>query len=324
MFRFWKRKPRTLVLGQQWADAREAERERVASEPTLPSPMPKDTYPANQGVVLASLNPKPLPLDVELKDLCRGAAALDAESHRKLRHAISMEEFYTLLAFSRRLALFAIRAKSPEGLREAVEAVALIEIARVDFRDVSIALGVLAYAYARIGRSPRPFFEDASKRADPQVAEMLREQAQQSLAGKKLSDLTFLEEVSTKYGPGFVSHGFEAYAPTVDMVSMAVEIAELFEADKYGPMGIQIATTLPPVWLRSAGEAAVRSALEGAPAGASVSGFLRSEFRPQEEGHSVLVFLVECVDETRASKLESQIVHQVFQRRCDVPWRVER
>lgn len=303
MLRFWKRKPRTLVLGQQLADARKAENERVASQPTLPSPMPKDTYPAIE-CVLEMFNPKSLPLDLELKELCRRAAALDADAHAKMRHAISMDEFYTLLAFSRRTALFAIRANSPEGLREAVEAVALIEIARVDFRDISIAVGVLAYAYARVGQNPRPFFEDASKRADPQVAEMLREQARQSLAGKKLSDLSFLEEVSTKYGPGFVSHGGDAYSPTVDLVAIAVEIAEMLEADKYGPVGIQIAMTLPPVWLRSAGEAAVRSALEGAPAGASVSGFLRSEFRPQEEGHSVLVFLVECADGARASKLE--------------------
>jgi hypothetical protein len=301
--RFWKPKPPTLVIGQQLADARKVERERVASEPSLPSPMPKDTYPADEGV-LASLNPKPLPLDIELKDLCRRAAMLDADTHERMRHAISMDEFYTLLAFSRRMALFSIRGKSPEGLKEAVEAVALIEIARVDFRDVSVALGVLAYACTRIGQSPLPLFEDASKRADSQVAEMLRQQARQSFVGKKLGDLSFMEEVSTKYGPSFVSHGFETYSPTVDLVAIAVEIAELLEADKYRAIGIQIATTLPPIWLRSAGEAAVQSALDGTPAGLSVSGFLRSEFGREEEGHSVLVFLVECADEARASKLE--------------------
>jgi hypothetical protein len=304
MFRLWKRKPQTLVLGQQLADARKAERERVASGPSSPSPMPKDTYPTDEGV-LASLNPKPLPLDIELKELCRRAAALDADAHARMRHAISMDEFHTLLAFSRRMALFSIRERSQEGLREAVEAVALIEITRVDFRDVSLALGVLAYACTRIGQSPRPFFEDASRRADPQVAEMLRDQARQSFAGRKLSDLSFLEEVSTKYGPSFVSYGFDTYSPTVDLVSIAVEIAEFLQADKYGAIGIQIATTLPPVWLRPAGEAAVQSALADAPAGASVRGFLRSEFRPQEEGQSVLVFLVECADEARASQLES-------------------
>lgn len=304
MFRFWKRKPRTLVLGQQLADARRAEDARVASGPSSPSPMPKDTYSTDEGL-LARLNPKPLPLDLELRDLCRRAATLDADAHARMRHAISMDEFYTLLEFSRRMALFSIREKSPEGLKEAVEAVALIEIARVDFRDVSVALGVLAYACTRIGQSPRTFFEDASKRADPQVAEMLRELARRSFAGKKLSDLSFLEEISTKYGPSFVSCGFRPYAPTVDLVAIAVEIAELLEADKYGAIGIQIATTLPPVWLRSAGEAAVQSALDGAPAGASVSGFLRSEFRPIEEGHSVIVFLVECANEARASKLEA-------------------
>src|SRR5688500_2093297 len=141
MIRFWKRKPRALVLGQQLADARKAERARVASGPNSSSPMPKDTYPTDEGI-LAWLKPKQLPLDIDLKELSRRAAALDADAHARMRHAISMDEFYTLLAFSRRMALFSIREKSPEGLREAVEAVALIEIARVDFRDVSVALGV--------------------------------------------------------------------------------------------------------------------------------------------------------------------------------------
>lgn len=303
MIRFWKRKPQTLVLGQQLADARRAERARIASGPNSPSPMPKDTYPTEEGI-LAALNPKPLPLDSELKDLCRRAAKLDADSHARMRRTISMEEFYTLLAFSRRMALFSVREKSSEGLREGVEAVALIELARVDYRDVSVALGVLAYACTRTGQVPRPLFEDASKKADPPVAEMLREYAQQPVAGKKLSDLSFLEEVSTKYGPSFVSCGFATYSPTVDLVSIAVEIAELLEADTYGAVAIEIATTLPLVWLRSAGEGAVQAALEGAVAGASVSGFLRSESHSKEEGHSLLVFLVECADDAHAASLD--------------------
>jgi hypothetical protein len=303
MIRFWKRKPPVLVLGQQMADARKAERARVEGKPSLPSPMPKDTYPTDFGI-FAALNPKRTALDIELKELCQRAASLDADSHATMRRAISMDEFYTLLAFSRRMALLSIREKSPEGLREAVEAVALIEIARVDFRDISVALGVLAYACTRIGENPRPLFEDASKRAAPQVAEMLRAFSRQSFAGKKLSDLSFLEEVSTKYGPAFVSSGMDGYSPTVNLVSIAVEIAEQIEADKYASVGIQIGTTLPPVWLRGAGEVAVQSALEGALAGASVSGFLRSESGPKEEGHSLLVFLVECADLTHASTLE--------------------
>jgi len=285
------------------ADARKAERARVEGGATSPSPMPKGTYPTDEGI-FAALNPKVLPLDIELKELCRRAASLDADSHAIMRRAISMDEFYTLLAFSRRMALLSVREKSPEGLREAVEAVALVEISRVDFRDVSVALGVLAYACTRIGQSPRLMFEDASKRADPQVAEILRGQARQSFAGRKLSDLSFLEEVSTKYGPAFVTNGFESYSPTVDLVSIAVEMGELIEADKYSSVGIQVGTTLPSVWLRSAGEAAVQAALQGSVAGASVSGFLRPEIRPKDEGHSLLIFLVECADDARASTLE--------------------
>jgi len=130
MIRFWKRKPPVLVLGQQMADARKAERARVEGKPSLPSPMPKDTYPTDFGI-FAALNPKRIPLDIE-----------------------------------------------------------------------------------------------------------------------------------------------------------------------------QIGTTLPPVWFRGAGQVAFQSALEGALAGASVSGFLRSESGQKEQGHSLLVFLVECADLTHASMLE--------------------
>jgi hypothetical protein len=134
------------------ADARKVERERVASGPSSTSSSAR----------------------------C-GCACEDAARHQhgRVLYAPRIQQEDGVVS---------IREQSPEGLREAVEAVALIEITRVDFRDVSVALGVLAYACVRIGQSQRPFFEDASKRADPQVAEMLRELARQSFAGRKLSD----------------------------------------------------------------------------------------------------------------------------------------
>src|SRR5687767_12164098 len=89
MIRFWKRNPPTLALGQQMADARKAERARVESEPSSHSPMPKETYPTGEGIS-AVLSPKLIQLDIELKDLCRRAASLDADSHATMRRAISM------------------------------------------------------------------------------------------------------------------------------------------------------------------------------------------------------------------------------------------
>src|SRR5262249_20846043 len=129
--------------------------------------------------------------------------------------------------------------------------------------------------------------------------------ASRSYAGKKLSDLSFFEEVSTKEGPAFVLYGFAPYAPTVDLLSLAIEIAVILKADTYFPTGIQIATRLPPVWLRSAGESAVNEALQGTRACVSLTGFLRSSAHPKEQGHSVLVFLVQLADAERARALVS-------------------
>lgn len=131
MFRFWKRRPRTVVIGQEMANGRAAEQQRLANPPAVPSPMPAATYGADEGH-LGFLNPTPLALDSQLAELCRRTAALEPSARARIRESISMDEFYTLLAFSRRMALFALRERSVGRLRDGLNAIALIELARID------------------------------------------------------------------------------------------------------------------------------------------------------------------------------------------------
>jgi hypothetical protein len=305
MFRFWKRRPRTVVLGQQLADARKVEEQRLASEPALASPMPKSGYPDDDRGYLEFLDPRPLALDAELADLCRRSATLDPAAHAQMRRSIGMDEFYTLLAFSRRMALFAIRDRSAAALRDGFSAVALIEPDRVDPRDIPCALAPLCHAAQRIGESAKELLTAASRNADPDVAHLMLDWARRSLSEKDLRDRSLLWEINSKYGPGFVGTGFRPYSPTIDLVSVAIEIAELLAADQYRVAGLHIAEELPAFWLRSAGEKNVERALRGVLGGVNVSGSLRPGAHPTGESQSVLAWVIELPDAARAQALES-------------------
>jgi hypothetical protein len=304
MFRLWKRRARTLVIGQEMADARKAEQIRVASQPDLPSPMPKESYTFDEGY-LAFLNPKRLALDSALAQLCRNTATLDAASHAHVRRSISMDEFYTLLTFSRRMALFAIREQSVDAVRDGLSAIALIELARVDYRDVPAALALLCHGANRIGQGANEMLREASVRAEPDVARLMLDFANRRFDEKELRDISGSQEIHSKYGPGFVQYGYCQYSPSVDLASVMIDLAELLQADQYRAAGIQIATDLPPIWLRGAGESAVKKALRGVLGGASVSGFLRPEIHPTHEAQHVLMFVVELPDANHAKDLET-------------------
>ena len=133
MFRFWKRRPRTLVIGKEMAvNARAAEQRALSLIRRAWLRPCCATYGSDDGY-LAFLNPTPLALDSELTELCRRMAVLEPSARARVRQSISMDEFYTLLAFSRRMALFALRERSVGRLRDGLNAIALIELARIDF-----------------------------------------------------------------------------------------------------------------------------------------------------------------------------------------------
>src|SRR5262245_8749987 len=82
------------------------------------------------------INPAPIALDSQLRELCQSFANSDAQSRAQMRASISMEEFYTLLTFSKRAAVFGIRERNAAWLVDRLTSLSMIELDRVDFRDV--------------------------------------------------------------------------------------------------------------------------------------------------------------------------------------------
>jgi hypothetical protein len=99
------------VLGEQLAKAMEDEQQRKPRGGTGKSPMPNGEYDFWRGETYL-INPAPSALDSTLRKLCQSFANGGAESRAKTRASINMDEFYTLLTFSKRASVFGIRERN--------------------------------------------------------------------------------------------------------------------------------------------------------------------------------------------------------------------
>src|SRR5215831_10908561 len=96
------------------AQAQRAEQARLSKPNAGPSPLPANLhYDSSRGDLDLS-DPPEHPLDDELSALGQRFAASDVAGRSRLRDSASMDDFYTLLSFSRRAAVFAMRDRKTQ------------------------------------------------------------------------------------------------------------------------------------------------------------------------------------------------------------------
>ena len=300
VLRRWRsRRPGVVVLGQGMARAAEAERRRL-EEGGPPSPLSGLAYDTWRGE-RDLFRPRPVPLDSTVAGLCRQVSAAAEADRARLRRSLGMGDLYTLLMFSQRAAVFAMRERSVERLHDGLTAIALIERARVDPRDISMALSVLRHAAARIGQGTRAVFAERARLAEQPVADLMLADS----PGEELRSAAGYHEVETGEGIGLVGWGLEDYDPTYDFVRLATEMADLIESDEYRADSVTLATEMPSVWLETADDDALRQALRGVRAGASITGWLRPAPQRAHEHQWLTVFVVELDGPQQAAALLS-------------------
>ena len=134
-----------IVLGQLRANARKIEELRKARTDLEKSPLPALRYDAWRGEQDLRILSQ-LPLDSQLTEIINDYLTQDQAKRQRIRDSISMDEFYTLLTFARRAAVFAIREKNRDWLIKGMTAIAMIEQDRVDYRDIVLAMLLLSHA----------------------------------------------------------------------------------------------------------------------------------------------------------------------------------
>lgn len=220
-----------------------------------------------------------------------------------MRRSISMEGFYTLMTYSKRSAVFALRSRNEGTLVSGTRALAMVEAERTDPRDILWTIALLHHSAGRVGLDAGQLFHDVAALAESRVGELLDGFLSRSPGEQDLKAAWGHHEVEASAGPGLMGWGFRAYDPTCDLETVTIGIAKLMAADRYQPHNAQIATELPPVWLGANGDSTLRSTLRAVRACTSVSGQRRPSEEEKREDHLLLVFVAEATDASEARGL---------------------
>jgi hypothetical protein len=290
-----------VILGGELAAATEAERRRLAKARQGKSPMPDEEYDFERGE-MSLLKPVLHPLDSKLASLCERFATSSDRRRAALRTAISMGEFYTLLEFARRAAVFAIREPQAAWAVNGLRAVTMVEAERVDWRDVVVALGLLHHAATRVGLDADQFFRDLSRLAEPGTAELMNGFSKRPARDKRLQVWGF-EEVTTSAGIGLIQGGFGRTKPTYDLITIACEIADHLAADRYRPSSFDFGPMMPRVWLESRDNKALERALEAFRTGVLIHAELRRTKGVKSGTQHLIAFVQEMRTEAAARQL---------------------
>lgn len=288
----FRRSNKPVILGQQYADALTQEQARLEAESSPPSPLPRGEYEARTGE-FELLNPAPSDLDIQIPKACEIFSGLSQIERTSFTAVISMAEFYKLITFARRSAVFALRGADAELLQNALFALAMIDVKRTDFRDVVSVLALLHHTAQRIGLDADSLIYGTAQIAEPETAKLFNDFASGSARHKSLKDSWGYLEVKTEFGLGFVRWGFRSYAARADLLSIALNIASVIDADSYRTDSIELATELPDVWLKPSDPNPLKQALSQILGGATITARLLADKHVAAHAQQFTVFLVE-------------------------------
>ncbi|HEV7891621.1 MAG TPA: hypothetical protein VGP08_13340 [Pyrinomonadaceae bacterium] len=297
-----KKEQPVAVIGTEGLKAAQAEERRKTSGETGPSPMP----PLKRVVKreeLGLVRPKPDAYDAALAELSKRYAKSDAATRAAMRRSIDMQDLYALARFGEREAVFGLRERSAERIVDGLTAIAMVEVKRVDFRDVLMSLSLLHHCALRVGASPDKLFRDAAALAEPGTAQLMLDFLKRPSKDKNLRDAWGLEEVETDAGVGFIGWGFQKYDATYDLKRVAIETADLFAADRYESVSPSIASDFLQYWLGSDDKTAFERAMRSARAGASVHASFGKSPHDALDTQLLLVMFEEMSSESAAREL---------------------
>lgn len=224
-------------------------------------------------------------------------ASLDRSASGGVRALLDAAALATLITYTQRRALSAVRTRDVRHVTNAFDALSAISLDTVpDDRDVAMVAMLATYAGQRTDRHLRRSVAPAIARADPQMAEMLTGYLAEPV---DLTDACGYREVDSPGGRVFVEDEGETFQPTTNLIAAAWSAAQAFEADRYRVDSIGVGQQLYPVWLGDRDDSvAARSAARFA-ACASVYAVRRDA----DAWHSLTVYLAEAASERDAAAI---------------------
>ena len=234
------------MLGSQMASARAVEAAHRESRPGVPSPLAGVRYDrsAGEGDLTRFVES---PKDQVIESLVEEWHRSGHDNFALVRDSLAMEDFYTLFTFAQRVTLRAIRSNDARWAIAGARALPAVDRARVDWRDLSWAAALVAFALQRTGSDVAAVLGEVASVATTETQETILQFAAEPPTS--LTECGF-EIVETRDGTVFANTNYERYEPTNDLVAIALAVADALSEDQYQVDSLTIASGLPEVWLR--------------------------------------------------------------------------
>ncbi|MCC5951688.1 MAG: hypothetical protein JJU45_06285 [Acidimicrobiia bacterium] len=285
-----------VVIGREMARAHTAEQAHRSAHPTDESPLAGLTYDRWAGDFdLTRFSPNATDDSIRswLESWPRSQDRVEGA-----RPLLTMDDFYTLLTFAQRSTVRSLQQDSGDWTTAGVLALPLIACDRVDWRDLSVAAAMTAWALRRTRQDVLLILNEAAGLADEQAAEILRR-----FAGEppdSLADWGY-QIVHTGSGAGLAHTNYAPYQPSVDLTTAALAIADVLDADHYLADRITVAAEFPDVWCRGPRVDSARAALERMPACVTVGADPRPETGASPMTQMLTVWIAEMASASDAN-----------------------
>jgi hypothetical protein len=293
-----------VVLGQQVADAQAAEKRHRETHPGLVSPLGDVAYQAVRGEhdllrFVESEN------DAVIGGFSQRFEDATGAERRQLRATLTDDDFYTLIAFARRSAVITLRSGEVEHARLGLVALAMIDSARIDSRDIYWAAAIVRHAMIRVDPSAgaAQSVEAAARLAERGTATALRRFRE--FGADELARDWRMTDVRASGLLGLIQVGDRPNTGTLDLAGAALRLMDAIDQDKYLTAGLTLGDEIPPNWFpRNAGPE-IKLILADAP---SIAGF-EADLRPEHQraeatpfDHLFLAFLLETATDEDSNR----------------------
>ena len=298
-----------FTIGQEMADARAADEDhRRRTKDPAASPLEGVRYSADAGEHnLLSYVPSALDATVAAF-VDEYVNATDAD-RSGLRSRLGMDDFYTLIAFGRRACVAALRSGDPSIARRALDAASMIDMERLDWRDLVVLVAIAAHVIRRLGGDPESWIDSVASRAQVDAAAVFTRFARPSPEDADLGSWGLIV-MDAGEGDSLVDLWGEPYRPTVDLLRLALHIgAHIDSQDSYRTGRVAVGVRLAPVWLPGAKRKEEKPVLDRALGTISINCSLAAPRGAEDDAQSLLTFLIEARDPADAEELENWARH---------------
>lgn len=284
----------SFVIGTQMADATAAERRHGARNEGRSSPLASLRYSTKETYLWRWTDSR---VDDDILAEVANFAQLGEAGRSAVRNSLTMDDFYTILIFARRCALASLRCDDAGKIEIAFAGLAMIELERIDWRDLSIASALVRYAGQSLRLPVASFVDRAVQLAEPQTARALSEDRALRV---DLAESTGYREVRTPEGVALFETGYEHFAPKADLIKIVFESAVALDAGGYEISSVQVACDLPLTWLSTDEGSPISNVVKDFSGCVSIGGVPRADPAPESSGQSILVFVAEAASEEDA------------------------